>query len=175
MTQPFYPLHWVALACTTQNGSSSVFSGGFNYTRHRSMALASGFRRLRYHGRSPRRLPRSHLPVPHRWRSETMLSSIQTLATRRRSKPPPIIAGRQGGDPPFLAFHLHPIRFRDEARSPMRSKLLQLERRSFRHGLDSLLESDACQAPRLPRDHGSRDGVVREKLQEPEEALVRLL
>ena len=139
------------------------------------MALASGFRRLRYHGRSPRRLPRSHLPVPHRWRSETMLSSIQTLATRRRSKPPPIIAGRQGGDPPFLAFHLHPIRFRDEARSPMRSKLLQLERRSFRHGLDSLLESDACQAPRLPRDHGSRDGVVREKLQEPEEALVRLL
>lgn len=144
------------------------------------MALASGVRRLRLHrlrshGRSPRRLPRSHLPIPHRRRSETLLPSIQTLATHRRSEPSPLIPRRQGGDPPLPAIHLRPIRFRHEARSPMRSKLLQLKRRRIRHGLGSLLESDARQAPRLPRDHGSRDGVVRSELQEPEEALLRLL
>ncbi|KAL0729997.1 hypothetical protein Bca4012_026090 [Brassica carinata] len=95
-----------------------------------------------------------HLPVPHR-RDRKRFSSIQTLATHRRPEPSPLITRRQGGDPPLLAIHLHPIRFRHEARSPMRSKLLQHKRRRIRHGLGSLLESDACQAPRLPRDHGS--------------------
>lgn len=145
------------------------------------MALASSgvprlrFHRSRSHGRSPRRLPRSHLPIPHRRRSETLLSSLQTLATNRRPEPPPLIPRRQGGDPPFPAFPLLPIRFRHQARSPMRSELLQPNRRGLRRYLPPLLESDARQAPRLPRDHGSGDGVVREKLQEPEEALLRVL